>query len=152
MTTRSSNRIFVDTNILIYASVPTSPLHAQAVSRLRSLRRSGSELWISRQTLREYMSVVTRPQTFIKPYSPTGLVGQIRRFQQRFEIAEDNSRVMSALLKLLDYPGAQGKQVFDANIIATMQVYKIDGLLTHNIADFKRFAGIITLIPLQPTI
>jgi predicted nucleic acid-binding protein len=41
-----------------------------------------------------------------------------------------------------------GKQVHDANIVATMQVYGIDQLLTHNVTDFDRFTEFITVLPL----
>jgi predicted nucleic acid-binding protein len=40
------------------------------------------------------------------------------------------------------------KQVHDANITATMLVYGIESLLTHNIADFQRFSHLITVVPL----
>ncbi len=43
---------------------------------------------------------------------------------------------------------AAGKQVHDTNIVATMQVYGIIGLLTHNVADLTRFAALITIVPL----
>ena len=39
----------------------------------------------------------------------------------------------------------------DANIIATMLVYGIERLLTHNTADFARFARYITVLPLEET-
>ena len=42
------------------------------------------------------------------------------------------------------------KQVHDANIVATMQVYGIDQLLTHNVADFARFQPRIAVLPLVP--
>jgi predicted nucleic acid-binding protein len=42
-----------------------------------------------------------------------------------------------------------GKQVHDANIVATMLVYGIPKLLTHNTTDFARFSELITVLPLQ---
>ena len=42
-----------------------------------------------------------------------------------------------------------GKQVHDANIVATMQAYQIPYLLTANIGDFNRFSTLITLLPLE---
>ena len=42
-----------------------------------------------------------------------------------------------------------GKQVHDANIVATMLVYGIPQLFTHNTSDFARFSGLITVLPLQ---
>jgi len=37
-----------------------------------------------------------------------------------------------------------------ANIVATMQVYRIRQLLTHNVDDFTRFSAFITVVPLIP--
>jgi len=36
-----------------------------------------------------------------------------------------------------------GKQVHDANIVASMLAYEIPCLLTHNHKDFERFAEVI---------
>jgi hypothetical protein len=52
------------------------------------------------------------------------------------------------LLTLLLTIPAGGAQIHDANIVATMQAYGIQRLLTENVADFARFAGVITLVPL----
>jgi predicted nucleic acid-binding protein len=41
-----------------------------------------------------------------------------------------------------------GAQIHDANIVATMQVYNIPTLLTHNTKDFKRFSSLISIMPL----
>jgi hypothetical protein len=40
--------------------------------------------------------------------------------------------------------------VIDANIVATMVANNISHLLTHNVADFTRFAPYITVVPLMP--
>jgi predicted nucleic acid-binding protein len=52
------------------------------------------------------------------------------------------------LLELLAAHPSAGKQVHDANIVATMQVHDVHRLLTFNTGDFRRFAGIIDLEPL----
>jgi len=51
-------------------------------------------------------------------------------------------------LSLLKAYPTGGKQVHDANIVATMMVYQIDTLLTQNLDDMKRFSGIVKLLPL----
>lgn len=38
-----------------------------------------------------------------------------------------------------------GKQVHDANIVATMLAYDIPCLLTHNTRDFERFGEVIRI-------
>ena len=38
-----------------------------------------------------------------------------------------------------------GKQVHDANIVATMIAYDVRTLLTYNLDDYKRFSGFIEI-------
>ncbi|MEQ9370381.1 MAG: hypothetical protein RIG63_15380 [Coleofasciculus chthonoplastes F3-SA18-01] len=42
------NAIFLDTKILVYASISESPLHLIAFTAIQTLEQGGSELWISR--------------------------------------------------------------------------------------------------------
>jgi predicted nucleic acid-binding protein len=72
-------------------------------------------------------------------------IERMRFFSQRFWLAEDAPQVRTRLLDLLaDHPIA-GKQVHDANLVATMLAYDITRILTFNVADFRRFAGLITI-------
>jgi predicted nucleic acid-binding protein len=64
-------------------------------------------------------------------------------------VAEDNPRITEQLLTLMQQIPLGGKQVHDANIVATMLVHNIPALLTHNTDDFARFAGYVTVIPLM---
>ena len=41
-----------------------------------------------------------------------------------------------------------GRQIHDANIVATMREYGIPNLLTDNTSDFTRFGHLITVVPL----
>ncbi|MBX3015254.1 MAG: hypothetical protein KF832_27290 [Caldilineaceae bacterium] len=63
-------------------------------------------------------------------------------------MADENAATTTHLLQLLQTISIGGKQVHDANRVATMLVYGIDTLLTHNVADFVRFAHLITVMPL----
>lgn len=71
------------------------------------------------------------------------------RFLNRFQVAEDNRQVTDRLLTLVEKISIGGKQIHDANIVATMLTYNIPSLLTHNTDDFKRFSHLITVLPLQ---
>ena len=57
-------RIFVDTNVLVFAAVPRSEAHHAARATLARLDREGAELWVSRQVIREYLAVMTRQEGF----------------------------------------------------------------------------------------
>lgn len=146
--TGDANSVFLDTNILVYASIPESPLHLVAIQTIQALQEAGSELWISRQVLREYLATLTRPQAFTEPIPIATLIAEIRFFANRFRIAEDNLQVTERLLALMEQVPVGGRQVHDANIVATMQAYGIGQLLTHNVADFNRFSDFITVLPL----
>jgi predicted nucleic acid-binding protein len=65
-------------------------------------------------------------------------------------MAEDGPSVTDRLLQLLLSIPAGGAQIHDANIVATMEAHGIGRLLTHNTADFARFAKSITILPLVP--
>jgi len=59
--------VFLDTNILVFANVAEAPLHELAHEAIETRYNAGTELWITRQILRGYLSTLSRPQTFSKP-------------------------------------------------------------------------------------
>lgn len=61
---------------------------------------------------------------------------------------DDGPAVTARLLQTIEQNSVGGKQIHDANIVATMLVHEIPALLTHNTSDFKRFQEIITVMPL----
>jgi predicted nucleic acid-binding protein len=148
MTNGADNTVFLDTNILVYANVEESPFHQVALQAIQTRYEAGVELWVSRQVLREYLATLTRPQQYANIHPIAELIGDIRLFQTQFRIAEDNLQVTERLLALMEQVPIGGRQVHDANIVATMQAYGIGQLLTHNVADFNRFSDFITLLPL----
>ena len=56
--------MFVDTNVLVNSRIPGAPGHDVARARLDFAIESREDLRISRQIVREYLSVITRPQTW----------------------------------------------------------------------------------------
>jgi predicted nucleic acid-binding protein len=144
----SIRRIFVDTNILVYATVVTAPLHQRAQQTLQTLWNSGDDLWLSRQVLREYAMVVTRPQSFMQPLTPSIAANHVQRFVGQFQIADDTPTVTTQWLTLLQTLTIAGRQVYDANIVATMLAFGVTHLLTNNPSDFTRYGQRITVVPL----
>jgi len=139
--------LFVDTNVLIYANVAEAPLHQTALSALESARDAGRALWVSRQVLREYLVTLTRPQTF-SAVPRTTVLEQVRLFVERFQIADETGTVTAKLLDLMAEVSGGGKQIHDANIVATMLSHDIPALLTHNVKDFERFTKWIRIEPI----
>jgi predicted nucleic acid-binding protein len=145
-TTDGKIPIFIDTNVLIRLHVQTAPEHQAIREVIRQLIEDSYEIWISRQVLREYSSVLTREQTYTKPIAPPLVAAQLRLFEMSYRIADENLRVTAALCNLMDTILMGGKQIHDANIVATMQVYGILRLLTLNPSDFNRFSRYITVV------
>ena len=150
MATPAVDRVFVDTNVLVYSTLRQTPQHAAARAALAAHRQAGTELWISRQVLREYLAVVTRPGGANLPIPMSAAISDVLFFQQAFHVADERADVTADLLKLLQQVLVAGKQVHDANIVATMQAYGIGKLLTHNVSDFVRFGSLIAIVPLIP--
>jgi len=148
MTNGDGDRIFLDTNVLVYANVAESPLHQGALRAIETRYNAGVELSISRQVLREYLATFSRPQRFMNPRPIATVVERVRFFQKRFRVVEDGPHVTERLLTLMQQIPIGGKQVHDANIVATMLGHGIPALLTHNTDDFARFSGFITVLPL----
>ena len=140
--------VFVDTNILIYASIRSSPFHQLAHDAIRGLEKENAELFISRQVLREYLASMTRPDMLTKELSRASVIEAIRHFEEDFTVFNDEPGVTEQLLELVETVSVGGKQIHDTNIVATMLVNEVHELLTHNVSDFKRFSPYIEIIPL----
>ena len=140
------NATFLDTNVLVSASAATAPFHQATLAWMREISETGGTFWISRQILREYLAVLSRPQPYSPPLAVATLLGDVARFQASFGMVEDGPSVTVELLNLLSTIPCGGKQVHDANIVATMLAHGITRVLTHNTSDFVRFAGVVTVL------
>lgn len=145
MATMDDKPLFIDTNILIYANVAAAPFHKQALKAIKLVHQTGRPLWISRQVLREFIAARTRPQTFAQPSTPEIVIERVRYLEEHFQVADDTTTVTEQLIKLMEDFSIGGKQVHDANIVATMRAYDIPCLLTHNVKDFNRFREVIRI-------
>jgi predicted nucleic acid-binding protein len=137
----------VDTNVLIYATDPDSPFHAAARHALTRLEQAGATLFISNQILREYYAVLSRPTAVGVP-AQAQVVQNLAALARQYEVAEDTVAVRQALLTLVQTIPVGGRQIHDANLVATMLAYGITHLLTNNPTHFARFAHVITVGPL----
>lgn len=144
MATMDDNPLFIDTNILVYANVIETPFHEQALAAINTAHDAGRAIWISRQVIREYLVTLTRPQVFENLPRAT-VLEQVDQFIERFQVADDTATVTGQLVKLMGDFKIGGKQVHDANIVATMLAYDIPCLLTHNVKDFQRFGEVLRI-------
>lgn len=135
------DKVFLDTNILVYLSNEDSSFHQDATRTFEKLAGE-YELWVSRQVLREYAVIMTRPDIIEKPLSSTEVATDIEKWQSIFQIADETEDVTKILLDLIKTYDIKGKKIHDANIVATMLVNGINLLYSFNSDDFIRFKEI----------
>ncbi len=89
---------------------------------------------------------MTRPQTDRPPLSLADAKGEIERFLGSVDMIEDGPETWTELLGLSRRFKFGGKQVHDADIVATMLAHGETRLLTFNGADFRRFEPLIEVV------
>ena len=138
--------MFIDTNVLIKARFLEAPDHDIARQRPSLALQEPEALRISRQVVREYLAVVTRPQSWPVAITREEALDDASRLLGSFEVLEDGPIVTESLFALCREVSVGGRQIHDANIVATMLAHGERRLLTFNISDFRRFEDRIELI------
>ena len=138
--------MFIDTNILVNSRISGAPDHAAARESLERAFGEPESLRISRQVIREYLAVVTRNQPWSVNMTREDALEDVSRLIGSFEILEEGPAVTETLVALCREVSVGGKQIHDANIVATMLAHGENRLLTFNVADFRRFSDRIELV------
>jgi len=135
----------VDTNVLVRSTTAAAPEHARARMAVARLRAQGP-VAVTRQILREYLAATTRPQSWSRALTLAEATADTDTFIRRFAVLEDGQAVWDELIGLTRSFSFGGKQVHDANIVATMLAHGETRLLTFNAADFRRFVPLIEVV------
>ncbi len=138
--------MFIDTNVLVHASAPGAPNREKSRAALVVHGATGERLCISRQVLREFVAVITRPQSWAQAKTPAEAASAATVLAGDFAVLEDGPVVWDELMGLCRRFTFGGRQVHDANIVATMLAYGERRLLTFNGSDFRRFAELIEIV------
>src|SRR5437868_6379584 len=138
--------MFIDTNVLVHASAPGAPDRGKARIALALHVATGEQLRISRQVLREFVAVITRPQAWARAKTPAEAASAAMILAADFTVLEDGPVVWHELMELCRRFAFGGRQVHDANIVATMLAHGEHRLLTFNGSDFQRFSGLIEIV------
>jgi predicted nucleic acid-binding protein len=146
------HRAMLDTNVLLAATDEGKAEHDQALEIVNDWPRRGTTLYTSGQIMREYLAVATRPaERNGLGLNLAGALANVRALRGRTSLLAEDGKVADRLLALLVDVECGGKQVHDANVVATMLVHGIDAVVTINLDDFARFARHIRLIGLVTT-
>jgi predicted nucleic acid-binding protein len=142
--------LFLDTNVLLSATVESRPDHQTCRELLRSATDFGVHLVTVPQVFREYLAVATRPQAS----NGLGLehedaLRNINAFRTRAHLLAEARESFTELLVLIERYRITGKQIHDANLVAAMRVHRVPTLITANVQDFRVFEGIRVLEPVD---
>jgi predicted nucleic acid-binding protein len=142
-------RVMLDTNVLIAATDEGRAEHRDALTVVNDWAAGQTDLCTSGQILREYLAVATRPaETNGLGLNLPDALANVRAIRDRTTLLAEDSKVADRLLGLLADVQCRGKQVHDANLVATMLVHGIGTVVTMNLEDFTRFERYVSLIRL----
>jgi predicted nucleic acid-binding protein len=141
-------RILVDTNILVRAVERRHPLMRMARQALRSLVQQGNELCVAPQNIAEFWNVCTRPVEVNGLGNSIAATDRLAaRIETFFTLLPDSMETFQHWRRLIVLYEVKGAKVHDARLIAIMQTYGLQQLLTFNAVDFSRYAGIQVIDP-----
>lgn len=138
----------LDSNILLRISKSDDPQHDVIARALTALVGQGVRLCYTSQTLAEFWNASTRPRErngFGLTVAETDRLARV--IERDFEFLPDNREVHERWRGLLVAHNVQGVQVHDARLAASMYVHGIAQILTMNVRDFRRFAGLRLIHP-----
>ena len=140
--------VLLDTNILTRLALHTHPMHRTAQDAVTALRHGGETLCIVPQNVYEFWVVATRPVAanglgFTAPQADI----ELTRLETLFSLLPDTPAIFPEWRSLVVAHTVLGKNAHDARLVAAMLAHGLTRLLTFNVADFLRFAGITVLDP-----
>ena len=97
---------------------------------------------------REFLAVLTRGPVEGRTFDVEEALAALGAWTSACELLDDGEPVLPELLDLIRRFAVRGKQVHDANIVATMRAHGVTILATLNGSDFRRFDELISLAPL----
>ena len=138
--------MFLDTNVPVRARFTVAPVHSLARAWLRGALAGTEPLRISRQILREYLDVVTRPQIWPAPLAMPDALQDMSWFAAKFDVLADGPDVTRELTTQLRDVLIGASQIHDANTAATMVAHGEERLVTFHRNDFRRYGDRIVLV------
>ncbi len=141
-----AEQLFLDTNVLVYATVTSAPWHAHTRAVLARLLREGCAFVVSTQILREFVVVLSRPQAFAEPAPVASVLERAEQWRSCCTVLGETPATFERLCRLLRRYPVAGKRVHDANVVACMLEAGVRHLLTCNTADFETFGEEISCL------
>ncbi len=141
-------RVLVDTNILLRSAQPNHPLSSKATHAVSKLIRQKDDVFFCSQNIAEFWNVATRPAELNGlGLSHEEVLREVSEIEGLLALLPDVPAIYAAWKQIVRDYRVQGVKVYDARLVATMNVYAVESLLTFNTDDFKRYSTISALHP-----
>jgi toxin-antitoxin system PIN domain toxin len=150
--TISPELTMLDTNVLVYAYYEDAPQYPAAFPLLEQAQEANARLCVSPQVLAEFYAVITNPRRVSAPFVSDEALAEIEKVRALpgLTLLPVPLDVVDRWVALLRQHPITGRQVFDAQLVATMLGNGITRLYTFNRVDFERFPGLEVLTPVAP--
>ncbi|MFQ5703826.1 MAG: type II toxin-antitoxin system VapC family toxin [Gemmatimonadales bacterium] len=140
----------VDTNVLVYAHLPTTAEH-ERVRRFLHKRLAAPRvtLAVTPMVLHELVHVITDPRRFDPPVTMSEGRAIARLYLGRSNVtclAPDEEAIADAFA-LLEHHQLGRKRIADTLLAATLLRHGVGEIITCNSADFAPFAGLSVVDP-----
>jgi predicted nucleic acid-binding protein len=140
----------VDTNVLIYAHLPSEPAH-ERVRRYLTARLASSHVTVAVTPLilHEFIHIITDPRRFEPPVTMSEALATARLYLGRSNVAclATDEDAMADALALIDRHQLGRKRIADTLLVATLLRHGVRELITCNPKDFEVFDELDVIDP-----
>ena len=138
----------VDTNVLVYAEITSSPHHETARAVLRALAEGRAPWAIPWPCVYEFLRVVTHPRVYHPPVPAARALADLQAIlsSPSLVLLSETSRHADMCLTVVHASGASGNLMHDAHIAALCLEHGVSELVTGD-RDFGRFSGLTVVNP-----
>lgn len=141
-------RVLLDTNILLRSAKPNHPLSSQATLSVSKLIRQKETVCFCPQNVVEFWNVATRPaERNGLGLSSDEVLREISSIEKLLMLLPDVPAIYTTWKQIVRANRVQGVKVHDAHLVAIMNVYSVEKILTFNSLDFERFKTITVIHP-----
>jgi len=144
-----TDRLLIDTNVLIYAVDDSSKHHTASRSVLDRAQSENGNLCTAPQNFAEFFSLVTNPRRVTSPQSVEEALKTVEAMMSLpgLGVLPVPLDVVMRWIELCRKHSVKGAGIYDLQIVATMQANGVHRIATFDAADFQPFPEIEVVIP-----
>ena len=138
----------IDTNVLVFAEIISSPQHARAREVLRSLGEGAAAWAIPWPCVYEFLRVVTHPRVYHPPVPMDVALRDLRAVlgSPSLILLAETPRHAELMDAVVRDSGVAGNLIHDAHIAALCLEHGVTEIITGD-RDFRRFSGLTVTDP-----